>query len=269
MADDARPLAGRIALVTGAAGRGIGRSIALHLASAGADVVLNYGTSGRGSERTADAERIAGAVEGFGVRALVVQADTRTDEGVAQLVAQSVAALGRVDILVNNAGAPWLEQDFADTDPRRWRDTLAAEVVGPATLTAALLPAMRRQGWGRIVNIVLDFRAMEFLLDAAYGHRLNAAPYPFWVGKRARLELAEQLAHAELPHGVTVNSVLPGIVEECAWETALEAAKGSGGDAALAGPPEVARIVARLCTEEFRWVTGSRIVLPGNLHAIR
>jgi len=102
-----------------------------------------------------------------------------------------------------------------------------------------------------------------------FGHRLNAAPYPFWVGKRARLELAEQLAHAELPHGVTVNSVLPGIVEECAWETALEAAKGSGGDAALAGPPEVARIVARLCTEEFRWVTGSRIVLPGNLHAIR
>jgi 3-oxoacyl-[acyl-carrier protein] reductase len=270
MAETERWLAGRVALVTGGVGRGIGRSIALHLARAGADVALSYGSSGRAIDRGPDAERIIQAITEFGARAIALEADTRTDEGVASLIRRSNEAFGRVDILVNNAGAPWLEQDFAEITAQRWRDTLAAEVVGPAALTAALLPAMREQGWGRVVNIVLDFRAFEFLLDANYGHRLRAAAYPFWIGKRARMEMTEQLAHAELRHGVTINSVLPGVIEECGWETALAAASRSvPPEPGPAGPPDVARIVVRLCSDEFSRVTGSRLVVPGNLHSIR
>jgi 3-oxoacyl-[acyl-carrier protein] reductase len=268
MRDDERFLAKRVALVTGSVGRGIGRSIALHLARAGADVVLNYGSSGRSIDRQAEIERLIKTIVGFGCRAIVIEADTRTDRGVAGLVKQSNDAFGHVDILVNNAGAPWLEQDFAEVDTDRWRNTLMAEVFGPAALISALLPSMRGQGWGRIINIVIDFRSFEFLLNASYGHRLRGTPYPFWIGKRARMEMVEQLAHAELRHGVTVNSVLPGIIEECSWQTAItEASAANENSALLAGPADVARIVLRLCSNEFRWVTGARIVMPGNLYS--
>ena len=262
-----RVLAGRAAIVTGSVGSGIGRSVALRLARAGADIVLNYGTSGRQLDRTAAIAQITEAIAGFGSRAIAVAADTRTPDGVNTLIAQARQAFGDIDILVNNAGAPWLEEDFAAASFERWRDTLAAEVLGPAQLTAALLPAMRNNRWGRIVNIVIDFRTFEFLLDASYRHRLSQAPYPSWIGKQGRLEMVEQLAHAELRYGVTVNAILPGIIEEFSWEAAVAAAcQDPAEPALLASPDHVAQIVARLCGDEFRWVTGSRIVVPGNLY---
>jgi len=261
-----RILAGRIALVTGSVGSGIGRSTALRLARAGADIVLNHGTSGRPIDRTAEIARITEAIAGFGSRSIAIAADTRTPDGVDALIAQARQAFGDIDILVNNAGAPWIEQDFASVSFERWRDTLAAEIIGPALLTAAVLPAMRNNRWGRIVNIAIDFRTFEFLLDASFGHRLSQAPYPSWIGKQARLEMVEQMAHAELRYGVTVNAVLPGIIEECAWETAIAAAQENSAEPALlVGPDHVARIVVRLCSNEFGWVTGSRLVVPGNV----
>jgi 3-oxoacyl-[acyl-carrier protein] reductase len=263
-----RFLANRVALVTGSAGTGIGRSAALHLARAGANVVLNYGTSGRTFDRHAEIERITETIARFGSRSMVVEADTRTHRGATVLVAKAEETFGSIDILVNNAGAPWLEQDFAEVSVERWHDTLMAEVFGPAVLIAALLPAMRAAHWGRIVNIVVDFRTLEFLIDASYGHRLHAAAYPFWIGKRARMEIVEQLAHSEFRHGVTINSILPGIIEDCSWESALAETVGEHkSTGALAGPADIGRIVARLCSDEFRWVTGSRIVVPGNLYS--
>jgi NAD(P)-dependent dehydrogenase (short-subunit alcohol dehydrogenase family) len=262
-----RVLSGRVALVTGSVGGGIGRSTALRLARAGANIVLSYGSSGRAIDRTAEVARITEAIASFGSRSIAVAADTRTRDGVATLIAQAQEAFGDIDILVNNAGAPWLEEDFTATSFERWRDTLALEVIGPAQIIAAVLPAMRGNRWGRIVNIVIDFRTFEFLLDANYVHRLDRAPYPFWIAKHARLEIVEQLAHAELRHGVTVNAVLPGIIEECSWDTAVVAASQDPAETALlAGPDHVARMVVRLCSDEFRWVTGSRIIMPGNLY---
>ena len=264
--EDERFLAKRVALVTGSLGRGIGRSVVLHLARAGANVVINYGSSGRTIDRSREIERLTKAIAGFGSRSIVVEADTGADVGVAALIKQSTEAFGKIDILVNNAGAPWLEQDFAEVAAERWRNTLMAEVFGPAALIAAVLPSMRAQHWGRIISIVVDFRSFQFMLDASYGHRLRAAAYPFWIAKRPRMEMVEELAHAEFRHGVTINGVLPGIIEECSWETALaEASGGAELGSPLAGPPDIARLIVRLCSNEFRWVSGARLVVPGNL----
>ena len=110
--EDERFLAKRVALVTGSLGRGIGRSVVLHLARAGANVVINYGSSGRTIDRSREIERLTKAIAGFGSRSIVVEADTGADVGVAALIKQSTEAFGKIDILVNNAGAPWLRAGF-------------------------------------------------------------------------------------------------------------------------------------------------------------
>lgn len=264
---EARFLAGRVALVTGSVGGGIGRSTAMRLARAGADVVLNHGTSGSGRDRSDDVARVEAEIQASGSQVITVSADTRTDQGIETLVEAAKTKFGTVDILVNNAGAPWLEQDFAVTDRARWEATLAAEIVGPAQLIAAFLPEMRARGWGRIVNVAIDFRTLEALLDNVYGNRLSGFPHPFAVGKQARIELSENLAHAEIRHGITINSVLPGIIEECDWDAALSALDREPDDPPLlAGPDDIAQVIVSLCAPPFRLVTGSRIVVPGNLY---
>jgi len=262
----ASPLSGRAAVVTGSVGRGIGRSIALRLGRAGADVVLNYGTSDQKRDRSDEISKIQENLDKAGVRSIVVEADTKSTKGVETLIDAAKSAFGSIDILINNAGAPWIEQNFADVDPQRWRDTLSAEIIGPAHLIALVLPMMRERRWGRIINIAIDFPTLEFLLDAQYGNRLFAFPYPFAIGKFARIGLTERLARAEIRYGITINSILPGIVEECDWEEAVNALDSRDEDYRfLTGPDDVARVAISLCMEPFHLVTGSQIVLPGNV----
>jgi NAD(P)-dependent dehydrogenase (short-subunit alcohol dehydrogenase family) len=112
-------LEGRIALVTGSGGDGMGRSIALTLARDGADVMLNY----------------------------------RTSEQRARETAAAIDAFGRLDIVVASAGAPWKPQDVTEIAADHLRRVLAAEVEGVYSLLRAALPGMRQRGWGRIVLI--------------------------------------------------------------------------------------------------------------------
>lgn len=263
-----RPFAGMTALVTGSTGSGIGRSTALRLARGGAKVVLNYGTAGKDDERSRHIERIQRTIESLGTTSAVVRADTRDAEAAKRLADEAISAFGAVDILVNNAGAPWLEQEFAETTPERWAETLAAEIMGPSLLIGALLPAMRERRFGRIVNIIIDFETLGHLIDRQYGHRLEAFPYAFYIGKLGRQAIAPKLAHAELKYGITINNILPGIIEEMPASDA-EAAVLAPAIAAspLVTPAHVAEVVSELCGPAFRHVTGSDIVMPGNLYS--
>src|SRR4051812_26751548 len=139
-------LEGKVALVTGATGEGIGRSIALTLARDGADVVLNYRSK---HER---AGRVEEAIEAMGRRVLSHMADVTDPVAVEGMFAVARTVLGPVDILVNNAGGPWKPDDITDIEPAHFRRVIASEIDAMFLLVRAALPSMRERGWGRIVS---------------------------------------------------------------------------------------------------------------------
>ena len=138
-------LAGRVALVTGAA-RGIGKAIALALAQAGADVAVNY------REREQEALAVADAVRKLGRRASAVRADVSDSAAVAGLIAAIESELGGVDILVNNAGIA-IRRSLDDLTEADFDRTIAVNLKSAFLCTQAVLPHMRARRWGRIVNI--------------------------------------------------------------------------------------------------------------------
>jgi NAD(P)-dependent dehydrogenase (short-subunit alcohol dehydrogenase family) len=259
-------LHGRVALVTGSAGGGIGRSIALALGRAGATVVLNYGTGRSGAAMEAAAAGVAAALDAMGAASRIVPADTSSAEQVAGLVDRIQGEFAGIDILVNNAGTTWKEQDFVDADPDRWRRALAAEVEGPAGLISRALPHMRSRRWGRIINIGIDLFVLDLLLAAVYSHPLHRYPHPFAVAKAARQHLTEVLAYTELRHGITINSIQPGIIEEIPLEEAVRLSAGETGERFYAGPSDVAAAAVFLCSDKARFLTNSVIRVPGNIY---
>jgi len=138
------PLSGKTALVTGAS-RGIGRGVALALARAGCDVAAAART-------VPDLETLAEEIRALGRRAVVVPADVRDDRSVSGMVDGSLDAFGRLDILVNNAGLGW----FGPVDElaiEQFDEMIGVNLRGPFLCTRAVVPAMKRQGGGTILNI--------------------------------------------------------------------------------------------------------------------
>jgi citronellol/citronellal dehydrogenase len=150
MNDESKPLAGRVAIVTGSS-RGIGRAFALRLARAGAAVTV-AAKSDAGSERLPGSiHSVAAEIEAAGGAALAVRTDVRSEDAIAAMTATTVERFGRIDILVNNAGALWWEK-VLDTPAKRY--DLMWEINVRASFLCAYyaLPHMIRGGWGHIVN---------------------------------------------------------------------------------------------------------------------
>jgi NAD(P)-dependent dehydrogenase (short-subunit alcohol dehydrogenase family) len=140
----AQPLAHQVALVTGAS-RGIGRGVALALARAGADVALAART-------VPDLDTVASQIQALGRQALVVPADVRDDRSVHVMVETTLERYGRLDVLVNNAGLG----HFGPVDEltlEQFDEMLGVNLRGPFLCTRAVVPAMKRQGSGAILNI--------------------------------------------------------------------------------------------------------------------
>ncbi len=248
-----KPLEGRVALVTGSTGEGMGRSIALTLAREGADVVLNTGTNRRTS--ASSNRRLLGAIRSLGARAILIEAKTHERRAVRTMFARARRELGPVDILVNNAGGRWDPvKDVTKVDDAFWRDVLRAEIDGMFTTIQASLPDMRQRRWGRIVNLGME-RSEEFM----------EPPYDYTVGKIARHGLTRILSEMEIPHGVTVNAVAPGYIPTLTFAQALDAVRhGKTWTRRAHGTPQdVAELVAWLCTEEARFVKGAIIPVHG------
>src|SRR5688500_2094614 len=188
-----KPLAGRVAVVTGSTGEGMGRQAAWTLARLGADVVLNYGTYRRGE---AAAKRAVAEAERLGGRAVAVRADTRKEADVRRLVAAAETSFGQVDIAVANAGGDFLERPLEKVSLAEWRKVVEAEIDGAFLLAREVLPAMRRRRWGRLVFISWDKAATA-----------RDPVYDYAVGKLGREALALKLARDEVGHGVTSNVV--------------------------------------------------------------
>jgi NAD(P)-dependent dehydrogenase (short-subunit alcohol dehydrogenase family) len=250
-------LKGRVALITGSCGEGMGRSTALRLAREGANIVLNYGTHRRGQEIQAYANRIAEAIRGFGGRAIVQQADTANEQQAKAMVEAALKEFGKVDILVNNVGGDWDIRDYTAISFEHWKAVLSAEVDSVFLMMKYIVPGMREHRWGRIVHIGLD-SVLQL------GNTKGVAP-DYCLGKAARAWMTTAFGVQELSKGITVNCIEPGPTAHMTFEDALKAA---GGDYSIWRQRErvtchdVAEIIAFLCSEAGRFVSGSTIRLP-------
>lgn len=190
---DPRPLAGKVAVVTGAAKR-IGRSIALRLAAEGAAVAVNYHRS------VTEAERVAGEIRQGGGQAVAAAGDVSQPSQVAEVFRLVEHEFGRLDILVNNAGV-FFAVPFEELTEQQWDFTLDTNLKSQYLCAQAAVPLMRRAGRGRIINIS---SIGAFQPKPQYVH--------YCVSKIGTVMLTRCLARALGPT-ITVNSVAPGKIQ--------------------------------------------------------
>jgi NAD(P)-dependent dehydrogenase (short-subunit alcohol dehydrogenase family) len=243
-------LAGKMALVTGAA-KGIGRGIALELASQGCDVAINdYGDA-------AGAESTAAEVRARGRRSLVVLGDVGAAADVDAMFQAVLEGFPRIDILVNNAGIQtW--KSLLDLEEREWDRVIATNLKGCYLCTQRAARHMKDQGGGRIINL---------------GSGCNKVAFPKLVdytASRGGIEMFTKVSAVELgPHGITVNCVAPGAIET--ERTQTEAADFAGTWAKLTPlgrvgkPADVAAAVVFLAGESSGFITGQTIWVDGGL----
>jgi len=184
----------KVAIVTGSTS-GIGLAMARAFAAQGCHVVIN----GLGDAQAIEQER-AGIERDYGVRAVYDGADLSRGEAVRTMVAAAVGVLGRVDILVNNAGiqhTALIEEFPAD----RWDAVIALNLSAVFHGTAAALPYMKKQGWGRIINIASAHGLVASVQKAAYV-----------AAKHGVVGLTKVTALETAGTGVTANAICPGWV---------------------------------------------------------
>jgi NAD(P)-dependent dehydrogenase (short-subunit alcohol dehydrogenase family) len=187
------PLIGQVALVTGG-GKRIGRSIALRLARAGADVAVNY------HESAGEAAQVAEEIGRMGRRAATFQADVSKADHVRGLFGAVEREFGRLDILVNNAGV-FFGVPFAELTEEQWDFTLNINLKAQYLCAQAALPLLKRSGHGRIVNI-----------SSIGAFQPKPDHVQYCVSKAGVVMLTRCLARALGPE-ITVNSVAPGKIQ--------------------------------------------------------
>jgi 3-oxoacyl-[acyl-carrier protein] reductase len=187
-------LIGKIALVTGAS-RGIGRAVALSLAAAGADVAVNFRVAKE------EADSLADEIKKRGRRCLTIQTDVSKEPEVERLVSAVRSELGPVSVLVNNAGIARLQplEEITELD---WDEVVDVNLKSAFLMIQACLPDLRRQKWGRIVNI------------SSVAAQLGGIVGPHYAASKAGLHgLTHYYARALAKEGITANSVAPALIQ--------------------------------------------------------
>jgi 3-oxoacyl-[acyl-carrier protein] reductase len=187
-------LRGKTAVVTGGS-RGIGRAACLLLAGAGADVALGYRLDAEA------AREVEAGIRKAGRRALVIQGDLSRRKDADALIASALEGLGRIDILVNNHGI-WKDGPIEDLTEEDWDETMDVNLKGYFLCTRAVVPCMKRQGGGRIINIA-----------STAGQRGEAEHSHYAASKGGVISFTKSLGPELCRHGILVNCVAPGWVD--------------------------------------------------------
>jgi len=246
-------LTGKKALVTGAS-RGIGQGIALALAQQGADVAVNYRSSGE------QAEAVVAEVKKIGRDSFSVQADVSKKEEVEKMVKEVVNRFGKVDILVNNAGIA-IFKSFDELAEEDWDQTLAVNLKSQFLCAKAVVPIMEKQEWGRIINIAS-------IASGGVGVGfLNLAHY--CASKGGVVAFTEELALELSPRGITVNAIGPGVIDTEMTTSLKNDPQTLNGLLAriarrrLGKPADIGAAAAFLASEEADYITGAVLYVDG------
>jgi 3-oxoacyl-[acyl-carrier protein] reductase len=252
-------LKGKVAIVTGGT-QGIGRATATMLAREGAAVAI----AARGRERL---DQTAEEIRAAGGKVVAIQADVSKAADCERLVAETVAAFGRLDILVNNAGTS-ATGEFSSVTDAAWQADMELKLFAAIRLSRLAIPHMKKQGGGRIVNVT-NIGAKQ----------PRAKSMPTTVTRAAGLAFTKALSKEFAPDNILVNTVCIGLVRAGQHErraqsngTAVEqlyAAMGKDIPLGRVGrADEVANVVTFLASHAASYVTGTSINLDGGASAV-
>ena len=200
----AKPLAGKVVIVTGAS-RGIGKGLAVGLGEAGASVVCAARTETEGGELPGTIHATAAAVTTTGAQSLAVRCDVASPTDISGLVARTLEAFGRIDVLVNNAMAPTRGrfEEATDTD---WESSLDTNVLSLFRLCHAVLPHLEANGGGSIINISSGAAEHASTASLPAGYAIYA------VAKAAMERFTTAVAPELAERGIAINALRPGAV---------------------------------------------------------
>ena len=243
-------LDGKVALVTGAS-RGIGKSIALMLASRGADIAINY------AGNTEAAEKTKAEVEALGRKAMVIKADVGDTAACEAMVAEVVKEMGKIDILVNNAGITrdGLLMRMKEAD---WDAVLTTNLKSVYNCTKAVIKYMMKARSGRIVSI-----------SSVVGAMGNAGQANYAAAKAGIMGFTKAVAKEVASRGITVNAVAPGFIATDMTavlpEKVVESLKAAIPMGRLGAPEDIAKAVAFLVSEDAAYITGQTLHVNGGM----
>lgn len=243
-------LNGKVAVITGA-GRGIGRTIALHFAGKGAKVVVNYRNS------ASQVEELLTLIRNSGGEAIAIQADVSVEEDVKKLITETVKAFGRVDILVNNAGVI-KDNLIMRMSEEEFDRVLDINLKGTFFCMKHVSGIMLKQKSGKIINI-----------SSVVGLTGNIGQANYAASKAGVIGMTKAVARELASRGITVNAVAPGFIETDMTEELSQKNK----EAMIANIPlkrygsvdEVAGVVSFLASEAANYITGQVLVVDGGL----
>lgn len=246
MMDAPQDFLGRVVLVTGAA-RGLGRAAAARFLARGASVAINV----------RDAERARSVVEELGGRSFAVPGDLAAPGVPEDLVTRTLDRFGRIDVLINNAALP-LTTRFEHITADEWRRAVEVNLTVPFLLIQAVVPAMKTQQYGRIVNISSTAGRMVSTLGGAH----------YTATKTGLLGLTRAAAKELGVYGITVNAVCPGMIDtELTRETAspelLERIARGFPIPRLGTAEEVADTICFAASEAAAYITGAVFDING------
>jgi 3-oxoacyl-(acyl-carrier-protein) reductase len=243
-------LEGKTALVTGGS-RGIGKAIALALASRGADVGITCFTGCK------FAEDVRGQIHDLGRRAEYFAHDVGDVDEVAKLASEVNDTLGGIDILANNAGIT-RDRSFKKMTQEMWDTVLAVDLTGVFTVTKLFIDDMAERGWGRVISI-----------SSIVGEVGNFGQANYSAAKAGVIGLTKTLAREYARKGVTVNAIAPGFIRTRMLqempEKALEAVINMTPVGRLGEPAEVAAGVAFLASPAASYITGHVLDINGGM----
>lgn len=244
-------LKGKTAIVTGAS-RGIGRAIAIALAEAGADVVVNYSGSEAAAKETAD------RIEALGCKAAVFKADVANAGQVEEMVKAAIDQFGKVDILVNNAGIT-RDNLIMRMKEEEFDSVIATNLKGVFNCLKAVTRPMMKQRSGRIINI-----------SSVVGVLGNPGQANYVAAKAGVIGLTKSAAKELASRNITVNAVAPGFIvtdmtdklpEETKSQLTAQIPLGR-----LGAPEDIAKAVVFLASDDASYMTGQTIHIDGGMY---
>jgi 3-oxoacyl-[acyl-carrier protein] reductase len=240
-------LTSRVALVTGGS-RGIGRAIALALADAGANVAVNY------RERADNARAVAEAIRAAGGRAIAVGADVSDSAAVTHMMNRITTELGPVDVLVNNAGIALIRtvDELTEADFDR---TITLNLKSAFLCTQAVLPHLRAQRWGRIVNI-----------SSGAARGAGGVGVHYNASKAGMEGLTRGYAARLVAEGITVNAVAPSLIDTDMMSARRDDYAKRIPLGRMGTPEEVAQVALMVLGNPY--MTGQTVQLNGGTHFI-